>query len=121
MILSNNDITIGDETRNILINCKNDAYNKSFINVIIYFYQKVIEESLKRLRINKFYKELRFVDPKYLFDKSDIKLEYIINCMNHENKKQDISELRLIKYYFSDSEKIELPSKVLDFWIYVNG
>uniref|UniRef100_A0A2S2PFJ4 Uncharacterized protein n=1 Tax=Schizaphis graminum TaxID=13262 RepID=A0A2S2PFJ4_SCHGA len=52
MILPNNNIEIGHETRKILISCKNDANYNKFMNVIIFFYQKVVENSLKRLLIS---------------------------------------------------------------------
>jgi len=113
MILTNNEIEIGHETRNILISCKNVANYNKFINVVIFFYQKVIEDSLKRLPMYNLYKEFRFVFPKIVF---------IIKSLNCGNKKQDIlNELSQIKFSFSNSEKIELLTDVyvLEFWNYI--
>jgi len=120
MILPNNDIEIGHEARKILTSCKNDANYNKFMNVIIFFYQKVVEDSLKRLPMHTLYKEFRFVGSTIVLTKSNITLHCTIKSLNYLNKKEVIlNELGQIKNYFSDSGKTELPTDVLQFWNYV--
>jgi len=90
-------------------------YERNYI-----FYQKVVEDSLKHLPMHTLHKEFRFVDPKIVLTKSNISLDCTIMSLNYLNKKEVIfNELGQIKNYFSDSEKTELPTDVLQFWNYM--
>jgi len=90
------------------------------MNAIIIFYQKVVEDSLKHLPMHTLNKEFRFVNPKIVLTKSNITLDCTIKSLNYVNKKQVIlNELGQIKNYFSESEKTELPTDVLQFWKYM--
>jgi len=107
MILPNNNIEIGNTTRSILISCKNDANYNTFMNIIIFFYQKVVEDSLKRLPMHTLYKEFRFVDPKIVLTKSNITLDCTIKSLNYVNKKEVIlNELGQIKITFQILRKL---------------
>lgn len=122
-ILPNDQICIGEDTRTVLNSCHNRSNYQEFMNIVIYYYQKIIEESIKRLPINDvFYIEISFVNPKIILNNSTININHVLKRLNFNNKKKEImNEISLICNYFSKTDIKSLPTDVVEFWMYIKN